>query len=290
MATKLKKRLNKINYSLMNRYPEGLEIGDYGNKLDTSCSDTKPFRIVKRTKKNTGKKQRRKRRVTKYIGPDGKPINKDLISLYKIQRKEKAKLANISKKLKDPLSGKGSYLENMVALAPSALGSRRNGSNNINDLFFAKGTSIDTETRVSPELPIPAVLETEILVSDKGPSQKVRARILVDIYDKDSGELLIGKNSIAYGQTTTFNKDTGLMNITMDRTWYGNKQIDIQFNVHSANDVAGLHGEVWDTRGKYLLGTFVSAFAQGVLSAISQNYVSPYVQNSHDLISLGYSV
>jgi hypothetical protein len=53
------------------------------------------------------------------------------------------------------------------------------------------------------------------------------------------------------------------------------KTITQAFTVTSANGNPGLAGEVHDTRGKYLLGAFITSFTAGALNWFSQDTISP---------------
>ena len=145
----------------------------------------------------------------------------------------------------------------------------------MNGLFVSENNNLKP-FKLSPDTVIPAILLTEILVSDKGSSQRVRVKILQDIYDPASGKLVIPKNSIAFGQSGSFDPDTGNMQLTLGQVASGKETIDISFAVGSGDLSPGLRGEVRDTRGKLLAGTFITSFTSGALGAIAQNYIAPF--------------
>jgi len=127
---------------------------------------------------------------------------------------------------------------------------------------------------LSPDMSIAGLMLTEILVAD-GKNQKVRVKIMQDVYDSNSGNIIVSKGSIAIGRTSSFDADTGLMNISLNTVVKDGKSLDISLSVSSADMTESLKGQIYDARGKHLFGTFVASFTAGALGALSQTYISP---------------
>lgn len=134
---------------------------------------------------------------------------------------------------------------------------------------------------LTPDMKIPAALMTPILISDKGKAQIVKVKILSDVFEPESNRLVIPKGSIAVGTTQGFDADTGVMDLSFDKVSLGSGKIAaIGFSVGSADGTFGLKGEVRDTRGKLLLGAFVSSFSAGALSWFSNSIVQPFLTST----------
>lgn len=134
---------------------------------------------------------------------------------------------------------------------------------------------------LSPDMKIPAVLATSILISDKGKPQIVRVKTLADVFEPESNKLVIPKGSIVVGTTAGFDAETGIMDLSFDKVSIGGgKVIAASFSVGSADGSFGLKGEVRDTRGKLLLGTFISSFSAGALNWFSQSIIQPFLQST----------
>lgn len=224
------------------------------------CSDVKPLKLVKTIRKKPIKS------VTEYFDADGKPLTPAQITLYEALRKKKDLLAKTENDLLNPSNVNTSSLNEIAG--------RTQKSSDVDSLFFYKGQNLKA-FQLSPERPIGGVLLSEILVSDKGGGQVVRVKIIHDVYDSITNKLVMPKGTIAQGKTGGFDADTGLMNITLDKVFVGGKPITVSFNLASSDMREGLSGEVRDTRGKLLAGTFISAFSSGALSALSQNFIQP---------------
>lgn len=134
---------------------------------------------------------------------------------------------------------------------------------------------------LTPDMKIPAVLMTPILISDKGKAQIIKVKILSDVFEPESNRLVIPKGSIAVGTTQGFDADTGIMDLAFDKVSLGSgKIVAMNFSVGSADGTFGLKGEVRDTRGKLLLGAFVSSFSAGALSWFSNTVVQPFLTST----------
>jgi hypothetical protein len=125
---------------------------------------------------------------------------------------------------------------------------------------------------------IPAYLDSEILVSDKGGSQSVRVRIIDDVHNPETGEIVIPKGAIAIAQTNGFDADTGIMDLNFDKVTIGSgKVVSVKLQIGSGDGTMGLKGQVRDTTGKFLLGTFITSFTAGALNWFSQSIIQDYI-------------
>lgn len=255
--------INQIGATMRESFPSGVEVG-----FNLPKCQTQPFKIVRRKSTGGGKK-------AGLYTADGREVTPEQIRLLKAYRKaqEDNKLADQKDKdgflnpLNDTLLGNGTTLV-------AATRQEGAGSQGISSLFIKDDANLKP-FQLTPDMIIPAQLVTEILVTDKQAPTVVRIKILKDVYEPKSGNLVIPKNAIVFGRTGTFDIDTATMQLTMDQVSLGGKIIDVSLAVGSADLSAGLKGEVRDTRGKLLLATMVTAFTSGALGAISQNFISP---------------
>jgi molybdenum-dependent DNA-binding transcriptional regulator ModE len=250
-------------------FPSGLSID--GDAEFNRCKDLPPFKIVKILKK----KKKGKRKPKKVFLADGTEATPEQVRIIKAYRKLKSQKAQEAQKDVDNLFNPNSeFLGNATALN-NTTPSKNGGGSGINGLFVSENKNLKP-FQLSPDMVIPAMLLTEILVTDKGGSQKVRVKILRDIYDPVSGNLVIPKNSIAFGQSGSFDADTGTMQLNLSQVAVGPEVLDVEFSVGSGDLSPGLKGQVRDTRGKLLAGTFITSFTSGALGAIAQNYIAPF--------------
>lgn len=106
----------------------------------------------------------------------------------------------------------------------------------------------------------------------------VRVRIIDDVHNPETGQIIIPKGSIAIAQTSGFDADTGLMDLSFDKVTVGSgKVLPVKFSIGSADGTMGLKGQVRDTRGKFLLGAFVTSFTAGALNWFSQQVIQEYI-------------
>jgi len=128
-----------------------------------------------------------------------------------------------------------------------------------------------------PGWKIPAVLNSEIMVASNGPGQIFEIRVLSDIYDPKSGNLLVPKDAIASGKTGSFNSETGKMELQVTKFSTGAGKVqNLNLLVGSGDGSIGLMGEVRSNQGKYLAGAFITSFSSGVLNWFSQNILQTY--------------
>lgn len=155
----------------------------------------------------------------------------------------------------------------------------------LNELFVVKGTN-DKTTTLAPELKIAAVLDSEILVAANA-SQVVRVKVIQDVYDAKTQQLIIPKGSLAVGKTGSFDENTGLMEISLNKVSVGGgDSLSISVRVGSGDGNLGLRGKVYDSRGRYLVGAFITSFAAGALNFFTQNTVSQYQQSTNAATAL----
>lgn len=250
-------------------FPSGLSID--GDAEFNKCKDLPPFKIVKILKK----KKRGNRKPKKVYLADGREATPEQVRILKAYRKMKAdEEQKRADNIADLFNPNKELLGNATSLNESVSG-RQGGGSGMNGLFVSENKNLKP-FQLSPDMVIPGMLLTEILVSDKGGSQKVRVKILMDIYDPVSGKLVIPKNSIAFGQSGGFDPDTGTMQLNLAQVAVGAEVMDVEFSVGSGDLSPGLKGEVRDTRGKLLLGTFITSFTAGAVGAIAQNYIAPF--------------
>ena len=265
--TELQNFLNQSANTNKVIFPSGFNIE--GGADFNKCNDLPPFKIVKVLKKK--KKKRKPRKVYLADGSEASPEQVRIIKAYRKMKADEAKKKTAS--VDNLFNPNAEFLGNATALNEST--PSKGGGSGLNGLFVSENKNLKP-FQLSPDMVIPAMLVTEILVSDKGVSQKVRVKILRDIYDPVSKKLVIPKNSIAFGQSGSFDPDTGTMQLNLAQVAVGADVLDVEFSVGSGDLSAGLRGEVRDTRGKLLAGTFITSFTSGALGAIAQSYIAPF--------------
>lgn len=251
---KIKEALGRTSATVGQISPTGVFIEYEGEDID--CKP-KPF-----------VKKKPKAPKVSYVDFDNRPLKPEEVEFIKLLRK-KGKGDD-----KDITSAFIGNLGEPLAVA-------RNGEAQLVDVnqlkFFTdqglKGFELSADLRIA------AVLDSEILVSDKQGPAIVRLKFVQDVYD-NSNVLVIPKNSTAIAQTGSFDADTGIMNISIDKVVVGGKTITTRFTLGSADGSSGLKGQIRDTTGKYLLGAFIPAFAGSALSYFSQSQVQPYLQST----------
>jgi hypothetical protein len=150
----------------------------------------------------------------------------------------------------------------------------------IADNFVMKGQA-DKGPSLSLDLKIAAMLDSEVMVASNGGGQVVRIKIIQDVFDSKNRRLVIPKNSIGAAHASSFDEATGLMSLTIDKiaSGSGNTQV-VQLRVGSGDGSMGLRGQVRDTRGRYLLGAFITSFTAGALNWFTQNTITSYQQSA----------
>lgn len=242
------------------------------------CSDLKPIQIVKLPKKQTKK-------ITKaaFVDSNGNELSPEKIRLLQLIRKKEADAQSLRKALLNPLSSGLYATKDSIIHGDNNDTSLRGGDRSkaqINTVVLGQNTEIATSP-LPPDLKIPGILLTEILISDKDPAPtEVRVKIASNVLNPLTSEVLIPKGSIAIGKASSFDPATKTMNVSLPKISIGsNKVLDISLSVGSADLSPVLRGEVYDTKTKELTGAFVSSFTTGALSAFAQQYISP-LENS----------
>lgn len=282
VVTKLQGTIDLIGSTQKTLFPSGIEVMGFDY---TKCKDIKPIKLVVK-QKNKGTKPKKEEL---FVDSNGNPLTPDQIKILKAYRLQRdgniAKFKQDKDRLINPLNGNGLTAETDSFLASNGLNNTRpagggnGGGGNIASLFISDVSSVQA-FKLSPNQMIPGLLLTQILIQDKGNPQTVRVKILQDIYEPKSGKMVIPKNSIAIGKTSGFDVETGIMNLELTSVAVGGNTYDVNLAVNSADLATGLKGEVRDTRGKLLWGTFVSSFTAGALGALSSSYISTYTDSS----------
>jgi hypothetical protein len=221
------------------------------------------------------KKQSKPEPVAVILGKNGKPLSPDKVRLIAIRRKELFDLEKKNKadnfNMNNPASGFMNGSESM-----DVRGVMTNQTVEVNKLFVFQEKTLKPFL-LTPDMRVPAQLMSMILVSSKGRPQQVRYKVLANVHAPDTGEIVIPKGAIIIGQTSSFDNDTGIMDMSTDKVSVGSgKVLAVKFSVGSADGTSGLKGEIHDTRGKFLAGAFISAFSAGALAWFSQSVVQPY--------------
>lgn len=156
----------------------------------------------------------------------------------------------------------------------------KSNSNEISCISIKKPSG--EKFQLTSDMRIPAVLDSQILVSNKGEDQVVQVKILDDIYEPLSQRLVIPKNSIAKGTVQNFNPDTGVVNFKFDKVIVEGNVLPVNLQVGSADGEIGLKGQVRDTRGKLLRGSFISSFSSNAINWFSQEIIRKFLNNQAD--------
>lgn len=269
LMRELQKTLAQVTVTMQQTYPTGISV-EMADMVD--CTKVKPLpfkRIVKTgkgTKKSTGAKE-------VWLSGDGEPLTPDKIKLVQLYRKKKAEEGKTRSDITNPM---GDKLGEKVDLA-QVFGEEGMGSMDIQSLTVFANKSLKS-FNLTPDMKIPAYLDSEILISDKGGSQSVRVRIIDNVHNPETGEIVIPKGAIAIAQTSGFDADTGIMDLNFDKVTIGSgKVLEVKLQVGSGDGTMGLRGQVRDTMGKFLLGTFVTSFTAGALNWFSQSIIQDYI-------------
>lgn len=267
-ATKFQQSLAQAVTTVQSTLPSGTFIEYEGDAVD--CNKIKPL-AVKRKKKTV---------VAKHppgtvFDMDGRPLKPEEVEFIKLHRKNQYEVARLSKDaMKGPVGLDG--LGQSVNVATLAGEGGQVGIQDLQSLFVFKDASLKN-FELTPDMKIPAVLDSELLVSDKGKGQVMRFRILADVHNPQTNQIVIPKGAIAVAQSGSFDPDTGMMDITIEKAVVGSgKSVTVRLMVGSADGSMGLRGRVYDTTGKYLAGAFITAFSAGALSWFSQQVVAPF--------------
>lgn len=274
----LQQALMQINKTVEQVYPSGISV-----EMDAlaDCKDVKPLKFKRIAKKGTGKGTGKGSNKDVWLTLDGEQLTPDKIRLIKLMRKQKSDLDKAKQAALNPTGGdagndflKDSFGGTSQSLANS-INAEETGQIEIGSLRIFTDKSLKG-FNLTPDMKIPAVLDSDILVSDKGGGQSVRFRILSDIYNPETNQIVIPKGAIAVATAGGFDSEVGSMNINVDKVSFGGKVQAVKLAIGSANGSMGLRGQVRDTRGKYLLGAFITSFSAGALNWFSQQVVQPF--------------
>lgn len=251
--------------SVQRSIPTGTFIEYEGDPLD--CRKIKP---IKKKKLIT---QIKKENV---LDLDGRPLKPEEVEFIKLHRKNQYEVSKLQKDIiKGPMEDLGN-LGQQVNIAGLAGEGGQVGIQDLQSLIVFKDSALKS-FELTPDMKIAAVLDSEILVSDKGKGQQVRMRILADVHNPQTNQIVISKGSIVVGSTSSFDADTGIMDLVVEKAVIGSgKTVAVRLAVGSADGTMGLKGQVRDTTGKYLAGAFVTAFSAGALGWFSQQIIAPF--------------
>jgi|GEM_PF-4939629 len=154
------------------------------------------------------------------------------------------------------------------------------GNVNISELFIGKDSGPQAII-LSPQTKIAAMLDSQIMVAGGGSAQSVRVKIVQDVFDAKTNQLVIPKNSVAIGRTNDFDETTGVMDLQLDKVSVGaGKTVTINMRVGSGDGSMGLKGEIRDTRGRFILGAIITSFTAGALDFFTQNTIAQYQKSA----------
>lgn len=180
--TGLAQAMNTVQTAL----PTGTFIEYDGQPFD--CSKIKPL-AVKRPVRKKGPA-----RVAKVVDLDGRELRPEEVEFIKLQRKKAYDLAQARQDANNPSAdGLGTPLN----VATGANGEPV-GVQDLSTLIVGKNAAL-RNFELTPDMKIPAVLDSQILVSDKGRGQMVRARIIDDVHNPQTNQILIPKDQLLRG-------------------------------------------------------------------------------------------
>lgn len=265
----------QIDKTMKQTYPSGISV-EYADL--PVCKPAKSLFVAKKRGPVVTKKISEKEI---YLDSDGKALTPDKIKYVQLLRQKKYELDKIKKDIRNPLGGDDNGGNNeFVGERMATTGTSQQKDFNISELNVFNDKSLKPFI-LTPDMKIPAILDSEILVSSKSKGQVVRMKIVADIHNPATGKMIIPKGSIAIATTSGFDDETGVMDFSVTKISIGSgKTIEVSLNVGSADGTMGLKGQVRDTRGKYLAGAFVTAFSAGALNWFSQQIVQPFTTST----------
>jgi hypothetical protein len=276
LMRQLQQTLAQVTVTMQQAYPSGISV-EMNDLVD--CSKVKPLPFKRIAKKGTGAGGASKKPGSKevWLTGDGEPLTPDKIKLVQLYRKKKSEEGKTRASITNPLGelGGGASIGEKVNLA-EVLGEE--GANiDITALTVFADRSLKS-FNLTPDMKIPAILDSEILISDKGQGQLVRVRIVDDVHNPENGQIVIPKGAIAMATTSGFDPDTGTMDLNFDKVTVGSgKVVQVKLSIGSADGTMGLKGQVRDTRGKFLLGAFITSFTAGALNWFSQEIIQDFI-------------
>jgi hypothetical protein len=278
----LKGTYTKISKTLKAIYPTGIVIG---SDIDLACPSVAPFKIVKIKKK--------KRKKPSYYDYYGKKLTPEQLRLLSLFRKNKKK----EKAAEDEFLGKGFSSSNIAAADintqdRSSLALKNGKSaNGAGSAFLGGGENLKA-FNLTPDMKIPGILMSRILVAESG-SQTVKIKITRNVLDPATDKIVIPRGSIAIAKAGSFNAETGYMKLVTTKVSLGSGKVeDIALEVGSADNSPELKGEIYDARGKHIVGAYIASFSAGALAAISQSFINPLQESDllqETLVGVGLS-
>ena len=267
-AAKIQEALTQSVNTVQKTLPSGTFIEYEGTPVN--CTTISKVKVKKKTV--VAKKEKKE----DVLDVNGRPLKPEEVEFIKLYRKNQYEVAKMKK---DALSGPEELSKGLgepVNLATVAGEGGTVAVQDLNTLFILKDGALKT-FELTPDMKIPAILDSEILVSDKGKGTMVRFRTLADVPNPRTNKIEIQKGAILVARTGSFDKDTGKMDISVDKAVLGSgKTVSVNLSVASGDGSMGLSGQIYDTSGKYLTGAFISAFTAGAISFATQQYVAPY--------------
>lgn len=276
LMRQLQQTLAQVTVTMQQAYPSGISVEMDESLID--CNKVKPLPFKRVAKKGSGKGVSKPGSKEVWLTGDGEPLTPDKIKLVQLYRKKKAEEGKTRASITNPLgerAGDGMGIGEKLDVA-QVLGEE--GANiDISALTVFADKSLKS-FNLTPDMKIPAILDSEILISDKGQGQLVRVRIIDDVHNPENGQIVIPKGAIAMATTNGFDPDTGTMDLNFEKVTIGSgKIVQVKLSVGSADGTMGLKGQVRDTRGKFLLGAFITSFTAGALNWFSQSVIQDYI-------------
>ena len=139
-------------------------------------------------------------------------------------------------------------------------------------LMCILGTTVNAKT-LGEGTKIAATLNSTILIDDKAKSQNVEVKVLEDVVDQNN-KVVIPKGSLLKGTIDSFDKETGSSEIKI------NSQ---NLTVGSADGSTSLKGQVFDSRGKYVVGALVTTYSAGASAWFPHSVLSEQSKDSAGL-------
>lgn len=245
------------------------------------CKSIKPLgKRITRFKKVMG--------ASSLLGLDGKPLSPDKVKLIALRRKNMIEISRTRSDVMNPTGANSGFTNGLDALDSKAFfGEGGVQKTDIQSLFVFSDRNLKSFV-LTPDMKIPAVLLSQILVTDRGRPAIVRVKILDNVYNPENNNIVIPKGAIVVGSTQAFDADTGMIELNLNKVSIGSgKMIAQNFTIGSADGRTGLAGRVYDTRGKYLFGAFVSSFSAGALGVFSQSLVQPFKTATDPATAIG---
>lgn len=134
--------------------------------------------------------------------------------------------------------------------------------------------------KLSKDIKVFATLETSIVYSQGGTTQRTVFKIQDDVYDPRTNDLLIPAGSFCYGKTTAFDEESGVMpQRCTEVTIGGGKTLELAFSAGGIDGSEGLTGQVFDNKARHYAGTIITSFASGVIGFMAQTSIAEYMNS-----------